>query len=120
MSGKCGLVNPEAPCRCRKKIHSFIDSGAYSIDRLSFVAPNRPRMGKTARAFQDSLRAELVGPVTALHRERPFYEGKDLVLWLREVSESPVFQELIQGEGGRFRGRPRITVKVLHWPSSGR
>ena len=34
MSGNCSLVNPEAPCHCRKKVKSMIDSGAYSADKL--------------------------------------------------------------------------------------
>ncbi len=44
MTGKCGVVNPDAPCRCRKKIKSFVDSGAYTVDRLNFLSPDRPAM----------------------------------------------------------------------------
>lgn len=98
MNGNCGVVNPAAPCRCRKKIKSFIDSGAYSVDRLNFVAPDRPRMGEMMGEFQDDFEAEMKEPISALHREHPFYEGKDLVPWLREVLERPGFQELIQGD----------------------
>ena len=97
MNGNCGLVNPEAPCRCRKKIKSFIDSGAYTMDRVSFVAPDRPRMAEMTGAFQDDFREELKEPIQALHREHPFYEGKDLVPWLQEVIHRPGFQELVQG-----------------------
>lgn len=100
MNGNCGLVNPEAPCRCRKKIKSFIDSGAYTMDRLSFVAPDRPRMGEMTAAFESDFREELEEPIQALHREHPFYEGKDLVPWLQEVVDRPGFKELVRGVRG--------------------
>ena len=98
MNGNCGVVNPEASCRCRKKIKSFIDSGAYTMDRLNFVAPDRPRMGELTGEFQDDFGAEMKEPILALHREHPFYEGKDLVPWLQEVLQRPGFQELVQGD----------------------
>lgn len=98
MNGNCGVVNPEAPCRCRKKIKSFIDSGAYSVDRLNFVAPDRPRMSEMTGEFQDDFSTEMTEPILALHREHPFYEGKDLVPWLQEVLERPGFQELVHGD----------------------
>lgn len=96
MDGNCGLVNPEASCRCRKKIKSFVDSGAYTMDRLSFVAPDRPRMGEMAREFRDDFQAEMEEPIAALHREHPFYQGNDLIPWLREVLDRPGFKELVQ------------------------
>ena len=98
MNGNCGVVNPAAPCRCRKKIKSFIDSGAYAVDRLNFVAPDRPRMGEMIGEFQDRFRAEMEEPIEALHREHPFYLGEDRVPWLQEILERPGFQELVQGD----------------------
>jgi len=97
MNGNCGVVNPEASCRCRKKIKSFIDSGAYAVDRLNFVAPDRPRMGEMTGEFQDRFRAEVEDPITAEHQAHPFYPGGDPVSWLRELLERPGFQELVQG-----------------------
>ena len=96
MSGNCSLVNPDAPCRCRKKVKSFIDSGAYSVDRLNFLAPDRPRMSELVGAFEEGFEEEMEDPILALHRDHPFYEGKDLVVWLDEVLKRPGFQELLQ------------------------
>ena len=98
MNGNCGVVNPEAPCRCRKKIKSFIDSGAYTVDSLNFVAPDRPRMSELTGEFQDNFSAEVTEPIEALHREHPFYEGRDLTPWLQEVLERPGFKALVQGD----------------------
>lgn len=95
MSGNCGVVNPQARCRCRKKVKSFIDSGAYSVDRLNFVAADRPRMGELAGEFQERFEEEMDEPIRALHRDHPFYEGADLVPWLSEVLQRPGFQELL-------------------------
>lgn len=96
MSGNCGVVNPNARCQCRRKVKTFIDSGAYSADRLNFLAPNRPRMSEMAGAFQEDLEEELDGAIQTLHRDHPFYEGGDLVPWLDDVLKRPGIQELLQ------------------------
>lgn len=63
MSGSCGLVNPDAPCRCRNKVQSFVDSGAYSVERLNYLVPNR--------------RALPVPPLLSWERPRPVAAGVD-------------------------------------------
>lgn len=96
MSGNCGVVNPQARCHCRKKVKTFIDSGAYSVDRLNFLAPDRPRMEELAGKFRESFAEEMDEPIQTLHRDHPFYEGDDLVPWLDEVLQRPGVQELLR------------------------
>jgi hypothetical protein len=94
MSGNCGLLNPKAPCRCRKKAKGFLDSGAYSADRLSFRQARRPRLrdmvGETIQRFD----AEIYGDYVRLFREHPFYNAPDAVAWLRGLVERRSFQEI--------------------------
>lgn len=87
MTGSCGLVNPEAPCRCRKKVASFIESGAYSVDRLDYLAPNRPRMSEMTATLERRIGEGVDGRIAALHQDHPFYAGTDLVPWLDDVLE---------------------------------
>jgi RNA polymerase sigma factor (sigma-70 family) len=96
MGGKCGLVNPDAPCRCRNKVKTFVDSGAYSADRLNFLAPNRPRMKEIVGEVEDRFQEELFKPYEELFRAHPFYEGKDMVDWLKEVLQNPELRSVIQ------------------------
>jgi 3-methyladenine DNA glycosylase AlkD len=113
MNGNCGVVDPDASCRCRRKIKSFIDSGAYTPDHLNFVAPDRPRLGQMAGEFPDSVRAEMEEAILALHREHPFYEGTDLVpclgmssggpgfgRWFREIEDDPTKTTESNGDNG--------------------
>ena len=100
MSGNCGVVNPAAPCRCRKKAKSFIDSGAYSVERLDFLAPNRPRMSELTGRIGEGVGQEVGERIEALHRGHPFYAGKDLVSWLDDVLEQAGFAARRHGEVG--------------------
>ncbi|MEO1654024.1 MAG: RNA polymerase sigma factor, partial [Bacteroidota bacterium] len=36
MMGKCGIVNPENPCRCPKKTQEFVKKGIVQADQLRF------------------------------------------------------------------------------------
>jgi len=94
MSGNCGLVNPDAPCRCRNKVQSFVDSGAYSVDRLNYLVPDRPAMeeivGDVAERFDDEVQSR----TAELFRSHPFYPGNDPVPWLREMIQDPDFGEI--------------------------
>jgi len=85
MTGSCSVVNPEAPCRCRKKAASFVESGAYSVDRLDYLAPNRPRMSEMTATVEKNFGEGADARIQALHRDHPFYAGTDLIPWLDDV-----------------------------------
>ncbi len=92
MSGNCSLVNPEAPCHCRKKAPTFIASGAYSADRISFHRADGPRLqdlvGETIERFGSDIHDEF----PRLFREHPFYDAPDAIGWLRSLIESKSFE----------------------------
>lgn len=94
MSRNCGLVNPDAPCRCRNKVKSFVDSGAYSVDRLNYLVEDRPAMedivGRVEARFQEEVESRTV----ELFQSHPFYSGNDPVPWLREMLRDPGFEEI--------------------------
>jgi RNA polymerase sigma factor (sigma-70 family) len=102
MSGNCGLINPEAPCRCRKKVKGLVAAGASSTDRIFFHRADRPRLrevvGETIERFDNEIYAEYA----RLCREHPFYAPADTVGWLRELIERKSFREIFgideQGE----------------------
>ena len=94
MSGNCGLVSPDAPCRCRNKVKSFVDSGAYSVDRLNYLVPDRPAMEEIVGQVEERFEGEVRSRTTELFRSHPFYPGSDSVAWLREFLQDPGFGEI--------------------------
>ncbi len=99
MTGNCGLVDPEAPCRCRKKAQAFIDSGAYSADRISFHRSKGPRLkdfvGDTVQRFG----AEIYDEYVQLFRDHPFYASPDVTDWLRDLIDRPSCRGIWQLDG---------------------
>jgi RNA polymerase sigma factor (sigma-70 family) len=94
MGGNCGLVNPEAPCRCRKKVKSFVDSGAYTVDRLNYLVPDRPAMEEIVGRVGERYKEEVDSRFQELFRSHPFYSGKDMIPWLREILADPGFERV--------------------------
>lgn len=96
MGGNCGLVNPEARCRCRKKVQTFIDTGAYSADRLNFLMPQRPAMKELVARIHEEYTEEVDSRFHALFRSHPFYSGKDMIPYLRDLLKTPEFENIFR------------------------
>jgi hypothetical protein len=94
MAGNCGLVNPEARCHCRNKVRTFIDSGAYSVHSLHYLAPDRPTMKEIVDRVEQRLGEALDDRYDELLRSHPFYRGKDAVPWLRDLLADPEFEKV--------------------------
>ena len=95
MSGNCGVFNPEAPCRCRKKAQAFIDSGAYSSDRLNFYKADDPKLRELVGDTIERS-AEVYGEYALLFRDHPFYASPDVSAWLRDLIARPSFKKIWQ------------------------
>ncbi|MGC4119858.1 MAG: RNA polymerase sigma factor [Myxococcales bacterium] len=94
MQGHCGLVNPDAPCHCRRKVKSFVESGAYSATKLHFLAEQRPKMreivGETISHFDQAY--------GALFRSHPFYAAPDSTAVLRALLDQQEFKSAFRLE----------------------
>ncbi|MCP4897695.1 MAG: RNA polymerase sigma factor [bacterium] len=99
MTGNCGLVDPNAPCRCRKKAPAFIASGAYSVDRISFHRPDSPSLRQLVGDTVQSYGTEIFDEYVQLFREHPFYTTPDISTWLRDLIARPSFREIWQLDG---------------------
>jgi RNA polymerase sigma factor (sigma-70 family) len=94
MSDNCGLVNPDARCRCRKKVKAFVDSGAYSADSLHYLVPDRPAMKEIVARLKDRYEEEVDTRLQELFRSHPFYLGKDMIPWLQDLLGTPEFEDI--------------------------
>jgi RNA polymerase sigma factor (sigma-70 family) len=96
MNGNCGLMNPEAPCRCRMKAKGFIDSGAYSADRIFFHQADGPRLRELVGEKIERFDTEVYDEYVRLFREHPFYTPPEVTGWLRKLIERKSFREIFQ------------------------
>ncbi len=91
MNGKCGLVNENAPCKCRNKVSEFIKQGWYSVDNLKFYKKNPIRVREIVSEKMESLN-EVYSDYIKLYRNHPFYDSLDLTEWLKETLEKDEFK----------------------------
>lgn len=96
MSGNCGLLNADAPCRCRKKIKGFVDAGAYSTERIFFHQAEGPRLRELVGEKIERFNNEVYDDYARLFREHPFYNSPDATRWLRELVARKSFKEFLQ------------------------
>lgn len=94
MKGNCGLVDPSATCRCRKKAQTFRDSGAYSADTLNFYRPELPRLREIARDTILRHTEESKDVLDDIYRDHPLYPSPDYSTRLRSLVEERHFKEL--------------------------
>jgi RNA polymerase sigma factor (sigma-70 family) len=96
MAGNCGLVDPNAPCRCRHKAQAFVSSGQYASDRLSFHHPENPKLMDLVGEVMNGYGTEVNDEFVRLFRDHPFYSAPDIAPWLRELIAKPQFREIWQ------------------------
>ena len=100
MNGKCGLVNENAPCKCRNKVCEFIRQGWYKIDNLQFYKENTALVSELVSEKMDGFK-DIYSDFIRLYRNHPFYDPPDLTEWLKETLEKDEFKNIFglnQGE----------------------
>ncbi|UCD50317.1 MAG: RNA polymerase sigma factor [Phycisphaerales bacterium] len=94
MNGRCGMVNENAPCKCRNKVSEFIKQGWHTIDNMNFYRENVLEVDKLISQriarFDDTIYRDF----TKLYRDHPFYESPDLTEWLNRIVDRPDFKEI--------------------------
>ena len=46
MNNKCGLINKNAPCKCRNKVSEFIRQGWHTLDNINFYRENPTKVNE--------------------------------------------------------------------------
>jgi RNA polymerase sigma factor (sigma-70 family) len=91
MENKCGLMNPNNPCRCAKKTKGFIKDGLIDKSLLQF----KPEVVKQIKAIalenNEKLDNLIEGKYLSFFRQQP-YEGKDIT---KELIKSILFNKEI-------------------------
>lgn len=92
----CGLVNPEAPCQCRKKVKGFIKSGSYGPDRLTFIQEGEPKIRDIVRKASGDFDREIYEDYQGLLQEHPFYQAPEVTAWLKKLVVSQKIDEVFR------------------------
>jgi RNA polymerase sigma factor (sigma-70 family) len=103
MNGNCSVLNPDAPCSCRKKAKGFIDAGAYSAERIFFHQADGPRLKELVGEKIERFDTEVYGEYARLFRGHPFYAPPEAAGWLRDLLQRQEFKEIfhLDDTGGR-------------------
>jgi hypothetical protein len=95
MNEKCGLMNPENPCRCARKTRAAIEAGYVDPHHLRFHTKYVHRV-KTVVSERAHMVDEALGvQVQNLFREHPFQESPDYVQFLEELLHREEFQYML-------------------------
>ena len=87
---KCGLVNPERPCRCRRRVSHAIRQGRVVPGRLLF-ASDAERARRFPTVLNEIRRLEEVRRTAALFRSHPALAAPD--------GMAADIRKLIEGDG---------------------
>jgi len=91
MENKCGLMNPNNPCRCAKKTKGFIKDGLIDKSRLQFKPEVVTEIKQIALESNTELDNLIEGKYLSFFRQQP-YERKDIT---KELVKTILFNKEI-------------------------
>lgn len=92
MQDKCGLINKDNPCRCRKKTRAFINEGLVDPANLKFNAFHKKKIFQTVNSSFDKMESNLEEHYAKIYRDHPYQEKSGLKENLYELINSKDFK----------------------------
>ena len=87
MNDRCGLVNPDSPCRCPKKTAAMVHQGLVDAERLRFVGPRVRLVTDQASSRAASFQSFQNDPYVTPFWTHPNLEGPDMVHLMDQLLE---------------------------------
>ena len=94
MEDKCGLVNPNNPCHCRKKTKVLIEYGYVDPKNLKFNKEKYIAIQNIISDKQSDLNEMFYDKSEILFREHPFQTSPDFVSGLKDIISSDRFKDI--------------------------
>jgi hypothetical protein len=72
VSGKCGIINPNNPCRCPKKTRLFVEKGIVVKENLRFNMDYKQKINQLVQEHRNEISDEIQLHLQDLFRNSPF------------------------------------------------
>lgn len=92
MQDKCGLINKDNPCRCRKKTRAFINEGLVDPANLKFNAFHKKKIFQAVDSSFDKMESNLEEHYAKIYRDHPYQEKSGLKENLYDLINSKDFK----------------------------
>lgn len=92
----CGLVDPDNPCHCHKKLNGFISTGFVDPENLLFYDDKVKRIDEAIRRNRDALhQMRPFEKAQRLMQRQPFYDPPDLDRCINDILKSDMIGSLM-------------------------
>jgi RNA polymerase sigma factor (sigma-70 family) len=98
MHQKCGLMHPDNPCNCSRKLKWFIEKGFIRPDRIWFVRHGVPQIKAMGHDNLEQFETLCTSETLRRFQEHPFYEPPDFEEWMDRIFKSDLLNRLA-GDG---------------------
>lgn len=90
---KCGLADPNNPCRCSRSVKTQIRLGFIDPDRL-VTARGSVTVSEALGSRVSKIEGEYSRALRELYLDGPFLDSPDLTGWIRSVLDSAEFRDI--------------------------
>lgn len=92
----CGLVDPDNPCHCHKKLKGFIRAGFVDPEKLLFYDEKVKSIDAAIRQNRDALhQLQPFAKAQQLMQHQPFYDPPDLDQCINDILQSDMIGSLM-------------------------
>jgi RNA polymerase sigma factor (sigma-70 family) len=96
MENKCGLMNPDNPCKCHKKTKGFIKDGLIDPESIRFHREAVQTINAVVGEKNKSLDNLMEGKYLHLFTDQPYANPLEKEALVRQILEDPEIREIYQ------------------------
>ena len=96
INDKCGLINKDNPCRCRKKTQFAIDNGYIIPGQLKFNLANQQKVKAVVEPLSERLEEYFEEKYRAIYHDHPFDNTEDKGAFLEKLLDDPEMKTVLK------------------------
>ncbi len=95
MQQKCGLMHPDNPCSCERKLKAFIENGFVRPDHIGFFRNDVPRITDLVHDNLPQLERLYASETIRNFQEHPFHTAPDFTHWMSRILDTDLLNRLL-------------------------